>query len=836
DRDNRGHRTRGSISDSAALPALWADLDIAGPGHKTNKPLPPDEPSARSIITEAGLPDPSVWIHSGGGLYPIWLLDQPHPLDQGDNLAAAETLSTGWQQVIGDAAERLGWTADLSAKDLARILRIPGTVNRKVADQPAPCRIVDGTARRFTYAELVDALAAAQAAHPPAPPRPPAQHTPRPITSPTGDRAGDRPGDDYTARTTWPQVLEPRGWRVHYVAGEETHWTRPGKDTGTSATTNWNGTDRIKVFSDAAGVPVDGTHSRYEFVVWADHGGDFASATRALAAAGYGAPPAPHRTGTQINAELVELAGPDARPFDPGPEDRPPRTRPRIDITFEPEAMVAITDTIAAGTIPDTYVKDGHLVHIVDVSGARTDQVHQLPKAVMPLTADGLRLSMARHAHCYRIKKSGEDYIETPAGPAATTCRAILTATRWDAVPPLAAIIGSPVIRPDGSILQDPGYDPATWAYYDPRTPIERVPDTPTPADVAEARALIVDQVLGDFCWVAPADLSNYIALLMTPLLRPMITGHTPLGAISATERGSGKTLLTTILGVLYGMAFRAWTSDDEELRKFITTTLLRNDPVVLFDNVADHDTVASPILAALLTGTNWDDRLLGTNQTSATINDRLWLITGNNVSIGGDIASRTVLVRLDPRTPRPDLRADFRLGPLDMWLQSEHNRAATLRALLILARDWVVAGTPTERFTMRTFSKWAQIMGGFLRHHGLDAFLANAADLEEHDDEAQQWETFLATWHAKFGTTPKTAWELLETATPMPGVAYSDPWSGRMITRANGALPSARGLGKMLAARKGRFFGQYKLVGTYDSHTKVWYFAPEIYTPGDQS
>lgn len=324
-------RGRGSAADSAALPALWADLDIAGPGHKTAKPLPPDEASARSIITEAGLPDPSVWVHSGGGLYPIWLLDQPWQLDD-DDLADAEAMSAGWQQVIGAAAERLGWTADLSGKDLARVLRLPGTVNRKVPYAPTPCRIRDGAAGRYTLGELRTHLILAQAAdaaNAPPPARPPTS-TPRPITTPSGDRAGDRPGDDYTNRTTWAEVLEPRGWKVHYVAGEESHWTRPGKTTGTSATTNYGGSDRIKVFSDNAGLPTDGTHSRYEFVVHADHGGDFTAATRALAAAGYGQPATPRRTGEQINAELLELAGPDARPpFAPGQADSsPPRTSP----------------------------------------------------------------------------------------------------------------------------------------------------------------------------------------------------------------------------------------------------------------------------------------------------------------------------------------------------------------------------------------------------------------------------------------------------------------------------------------------------------------------------
>ena len=63
--------SRGGESDTLALPALWADLDIAGPGHKTDQALPPDEDAARSVIAAGGLPAPTIWVHSGGGLYPI---------------------------------------------------------------------------------------------------------------------------------------------------------------------------------------------------------------------------------------------------------------------------------------------------------------------------------------------------------------------------------------------------------------------------------------------------------------------------------------------------------------------------------------------------------------------------------------------------------------------------------------------------------------------------------------------------------------------------------------------------------------------------------------------
>jgi hypothetical protein len=65
---------RGKAADSVELVGLWSDIDLAGPGHKHDPAkhggltLPPDEAAGRAIVERAGLPAPSVWIHSGGGL------------------------------------------------------------------------------------------------------------------------------------------------------------------------------------------------------------------------------------------------------------------------------------------------------------------------------------------------------------------------------------------------------------------------------------------------------------------------------------------------------------------------------------------------------------------------------------------------------------------------------------------------------------------------------------------------------------------------------------------------------------------------------------------------
>ena len=132
---------------------------------------------------------------------------------------------------------------------------------------------------------------------------------------------------------------------------------------------------------------------------------------------------------------------------------------------------------------------------------------------------------------------------------------------------------------------------------------------------------------------------------------------------------GSGKTILTCGLGMLYGQRVLTWTHSDEELRKAITSVLA--DPVgtIIFDNLAEGTVIDSPVLARLITDRTWADRLLGGNKTAAFANDRVWTATGNNLRLGGDMRTRSVLVGLNPDMPKPEERTGFKIpepGPVD--------------------------------------------------------------------------------------------------------------------------------------------------------------------------
>jgi hypothetical protein len=200
-----------------------------------------------------------------------------------------------------------------------------------------------------------------------------------------------------------------------------------------------------------------------------------------------------------------------------------------------------------------------------------------------------------------------------------------------------------------------------------------------------------------------------------------------------------------------------------------------------------------------------------------------MWLATGNNLQVGGDIASRSVYVRLKPTSPHPEERTGFRIPDLQGWIKNPANRAALLWRLLVLVADWVTAGTPRDASVppMRQFSPWAQGVGGFLKHHGIDGFLTTLGAIRRMDEEDQKWAVFLGAWLDKFGSGFVNVADVLASAE----ADQPNPWNGDFITDEKGRYPKTpQKLGRMLSGQADRFHGEPPLTlrAVAEAHNKT--------------
>ena len=109
-----------------------------------------------------------------------------------------------------------------------------------------------------------------------------------PKTEPTSKPANttnDSPAARYVAETNWNDLLIADGWQLAFIdqrTGEH-HWTRPGKTEGTSATTHYNDTDALVVFTTSIDWLPVGAYSRFGYMACRDHGGDRSAAAQQLA-------------------------------------------------------------------------------------------------------------------------------------------------------------------------------------------------------------------------------------------------------------------------------------------------------------------------------------------------------------------------------------------------------------------------------------------------------------------------------------------------------------------------------------------------------------------------
>ncbi len=182
--------------------------------------------------------------------------------------------------------------------------------------------------------------------------------------------------------------------------------------------------------------------------------------------------------------------------------------REEIEVGSAPATIRALREAIDGGKVPETYVTGGRVVHVEEVSGtagaSSGNEDLPLPVTASEVGPPALAGLLAAHTFTYRTRTrkgddgSDETYSEevTPPNPVLAAALALKT---WPRLRPLHGIVGAPVLRPDGSLLQVPGYDQATGLYLASKVPLDTVPAQPTKEQIAAARRQLLDTFLGDF-------------------------------------------------------------------------------------------------------------------------------------------------------------------------------------------------------------------------------------------------------------------------------------------------------------------------------------------------
>jgi hypothetical protein len=138
----------------AGLVGFWLDIDFKSGAHP-RAALPSSADEALSLLPPT-LPA-SLVIQTGNGLHFWWLFREPLIFESDRDRDAASQLATGWQTLFRLTAAARGWGFE-RLSDLARVLRVPGTVNNKDPRNPKPVTILSQTDHRYDPTDFEELL------------------------------------------------------------------------------------------------------------------------------------------------------------------------------------------------------------------------------------------------------------------------------------------------------------------------------------------------------------------------------------------------------------------------------------------------------------------------------------------------------------------------------------------------------------------------------------------------------------------------------------------------------------------------------------------------------
>lgn len=384
---------------------------------------------------------------------------------------------------------------------------------------------------------------------------------------------------------------------------------------------------------------------------------------------------------------------------------------------------------------------------------------------VHPLTCEWLAVYLTGLIRF--TKFIGNPPVPTPADCPLSLAKSVIAMSGDYGLPALRGVITAPTMRSDGRLLMEEGYDEESGLLLvlDDPGAVATIPDEPNLQEVNKALADLMHPFHG-FPFVGPVDRGVLLAALLTATVRVSLP-TAPGFLFSAPVAGSGKTLLAKSIARMASAdepSMLPPVEVEDELRKRLLAALREGRSVIVFDNIVGRLDSAS--LAAFVTATEWSDRVLGASFVVSIPNASLFLVTGNNVQLVGDLNRRLLTCRIDPLTDKPYRRA-FDIDP-ECYVQ-EH-RLAMVSAALVVLRGYLAHGRSRRLASDRTasFEVWSDLVRQaviWVRDQALldVADPCDSIDLGlSGDPEATKLEALLQAWHAQFGDRPKTVAEAI--------------------------------------------------------------------------
>jgi phage gp37-like protein len=530
----------------------------------------------------------------------------------------------------------------------------------------------------------------------------------------------------------------------------------------------------------------------------------------------YGYPRVAEIFGEKTAKKCAELLGYKADGVSPVCSDA--NMLPEVLITEKiSEVATRAEEALRAAGVP-LYQRGGSLVRPlieeVDAAHGRRTLVAHL-KSIDPTY---LRDLMDRTANW--SKYDGRAKTHRPTTPSLEIALTILArgADEWR-FPVLAGLISTPTMRPDGTLLIEPGYDEATKLLLVAPPTMPPIPDAPTIDDARAALALLED-LLTEFPFKDDISLAVALSALITPVVRGAFM-VAPMHVASAPTAGTGKSYLFDVAAALaigQIMPVMSAGQHEEETEKRLGAAVLAGQPLISIDNVTGE--LGGAALCQIIERPTVDIRVLGKSER-VRINARGTTLycTGNNVVLVGDVCRRAITATLDAGIERPELR-EFTDDPVAKVLE---NRGSYIAAALTICRAYVVAGRPKQTRRLASFEGWSDVVRSALTWLGKADCVGSMEMARSDDPERTALRDMLRIW----GDTMGIGWthrcklqDLIDKSNEFPELKAA------IETVAGARAPAdVRSLGAWAKRNKDRIIDEVRLVNKPDhKHGSEWW------------
>lgn len=390
---------------------------------------------------------------------------------------------------------------------------------------------------------------------------------------------------------------------------------------------------------------------------------------------------------------------------------------------------------------------------------------------------------------------------------------------------PVAGVLTTPTLKPDGTILSDPGYDPLTRLLLMAPPVMPPIPAQPTRDDALAALALL-NSLLKEFPFADEPSRAVALSALITPVVRAAFP-VTPMHVARAPTAGSGKSYLFDISAAIatgQPCPVMAAGRKEEETEKRLGAALLAGQPIINIDNL--NGDLGGDALCQMIERPIVEVRILGRSErVRVEARGVTFFATGNNLNLVGDMTRRAIVASLDSRLERPELRK-FTGTPVAEVLA---DRGRFIAAALTICRAYILDGRPDPVATLASFERWSHTVPSALVWLGCEDPTTTMETARAEDPDLAAYRGFLHAWIASLGIGVqhrRTLSSVLKSIDETRYMSFGEPeFVYATLRDAIFAIPSKRGgpdareLGYWARRFKGRIVDGLRLMQEVDSH-----------------